>query len=241
MNRLSVLFGVSVFVFSSAASAGGYNWNYPGQGNCNGGSTCGELTVTGNGWATATHFYSDLYSGASAWQQSNLISTMQADFNYSPFTNYSFTLDRGTLNVANLGINQKDIVTYTFLGASAYDTNTFTVGSNSFNNQSTAFGTQFTQTVTGPSPLSFAFADTTTHNGGLFGILHRSGGYDIGGTNYAALLLFNDSGSTDGDFNDMVIGVNSQCVPVPEPSEYALMASGLGLIGFIAASRKKTA
>jgi len=40
---------------------------------------------------------------------------------------------------------------------------------------------------------------------------------------------FNDSGSTDSDFDDYVIRITS--APVPEPATWAMMMVGLGLVG----------
>lgn len=263
-NALCLLFGLTLAAYSSVASAGEAQNN---QESCAGGVACGTLTISNLKMAKAINFYSDLKSGASTSQiNSGLISKMKGTnyFDQSPFNSIvqgknQLKLDYGTLDVANLGANQKGIVTYTFLGASAYNTDTFTVtgssiaGSNPFNNQTTAFGTTITDTITGPGPLGFKFTDVsvgndTVSNGcignsckGAFGILDQKGGYNIGGKNYVALLVYNDTGSKDGDLNDMIIGVNSKCIsPVPEPESYGMMMVGLGLMGFMV-RRKKSA
>jgi hypothetical protein len=65
----------------------------------------------------------------------------------------------------------------------------------------------------------------------------------VGGTLYQYVIGFNDKAggcgaapcTTSADWNDMVIGVNA----VPEPEVYAMLAAGLGLMGFVARRRKQ--
>ncbi len=257
--KLSLPLAALLSLFCSVASAGGESHHQSCGGNNNGNLPCGTLTIENPKKGTATNFYSDLYSGSSSAQKSSgLITDMQTYFDQAPFidkvgkTN-QFNFNYGALNVANVPKGGMDIVTYSFLGASADDTDKFTVtggtvtGSNPFNNQTTPFGATITDTIKGTGSLEtllgFKFTDGTKSvaNGcfgitcmGKFGILDQKGGYTIDGKNYAALLIYNDTGSSDADFNDMVIGVNSKCVSaVPEPGTYAMLLAGLGLIGFI--------
>ena len=51
--------------------------------------------------------------------------------------------------------------------------------------------------------------------------------FDGNGNPFAFLIGFNDSGSSDGDYDDYVIGVNA----VPVPAALPLMASALGMFG----------
>jgi len=266
-SKSFIFFGLLQFAIISAASA------------CDTSNTkdCGILDVTNLKLGSATEFFSDLTSDASSNQLitksstslsnvkgDSLISEMQGSkyFNQTPFTSSTLKFDYGTLGVSNLAIKQQDVITYTFLGASAYNTDQFsvtggTITGSTFNNQSTKFGTTITDTVTATgstTQLAFKFTDVSVNNNavtngctgnnckGSFGILEQTGGYTIGGKKYSALLIYNDTGSKDGDFNDMVIGVNSTAIPmaapVPEPSEGALLLSGIGLLGFIAVRRK---
>jgi hypothetical protein len=65
----------------------------------------------------------------------------------------------------------------------------------------------------------------------------------VGGVLYQYVIGFNDHAggchndacSSQADWNDFVIGVNA----VPEPEVYAMLAAGLGLMGFVARRRKQ--
>lgn len=60
----------------------------------------------------------------------------------------------------------------------------------------------------------------------------------IGGNFYQFVLGYNDSAGSAtqlSDWDDMVIGVSM----VPEPEIYAMMAAGLGLMGFVARRRQR--
>ena len=61
----------------------------------------------------------------------------------------------------------------------------------------------------------------------------------VAGKTYAYVIGYNDSAgqATLGDWDDFVVGVN----PVPEPETYAMLLAGLGLMGFVARRRKKSA
>lgn len=60
----------------------------------------------------------------------------------------------------------------------------------------------------------------------------------IGGNFYEYVIGYNDSAGSAtelSDWDDMVVGVSM----VPEPEIYAMMAAGLGLMGFVARRRKQ--
>jgi hypothetical protein len=52
------------------------------------------------------------------------------------------------------------------------------------------------------------------------------------------ILGFNDSFSSDADYDDFVVGVKFVTSAVPEPETYAMMLIGLGMVGFTARRRK---
>jgi hypothetical protein len=206
---------------------------------------CGTLTIKGTTTVTTDDFLSNIKN-----QGANQLTkpSMYKSFNQAPFTNDNFKVSTGTLEVGSLGKGYSSgIVTFTYLGASAGNKDLFTVGSSSFNNKLSTVGSTFTETVTSINigkALNFSFSDTSYPNKpGVVGILSQLGGYTIDGFKYADLLLYNDPGSTDKDFNDMVIGVNLNCPPVPvspvpEPKTYAMLLAGLGMVGFTALRRK---
>ena len=144
------------------------------------------------------------------------------------------------------------ILTATFLGFEALDTNTFTfsLAGGTLNNKGAlnAF-------VSGPvsaGALNFTFADlaagTTVGNGGnavndftTYAVLGNYAGAvftpaTLGGA-YDLILGFNDGLRVDADYDDMVVGL--KVVAIPEPETYALLLAGLGAVGFIARRRQR--
>ena len=211
----------------------------PTPGNPN---PCGTLVIRGTGTTKATDFLSHAYMHANQAPANSMYDAFQ---HVAPFTNRTFTVNTGTLQVGTLGHGYTSaIVTFTYLGASAANTDLFTVGSESFNNKTSSVGSTIAETVnTTGNVLGFSFSDLSNHSyPATVGILDQAGGYLINGLKYADLLLYNDSGSSDRDFNDMVVGVNISCPvpvsPVPEPQTYAMLLGGLALIGFVTLRRK---
>jgi hypothetical protein len=143
------------------------------------------------------------------------------------------------------------ILTATFLGFEALDTDTFTfsLGSGTLSNKGTV-GDSIAGIV-GAGLLDFTFRDqfmgTLIGNGQNLGdftsyaVLGAFVGsvftpFTLGGT-YDLILGFNDGLRVDADYDDMVIGI--RVVAVPEPETYALMLAGLGAVGFIARRRQR--
>ena len=143
------------------------------------------------------------------------------------------------------------ILTATFLGFEALDTDTFTF--------SLAGGTLSNKGALNPSnsgivpagPLNFTFADlfqgTAIGNGQNLGdftsyaVLGSFAGavftpFTLGGA-YDLILGFNDGLRVDSDYDDMVVGL--RVAAIPEPESYALLLAGLGAVGFMARRRSR--
>jgi hypothetical protein len=142
------------------------------------------------------------------------------------------------------------ILTATFLGFEALDTDTFAfvLGSGTLTNRSS-----LNASISGPvaaGALNFTFADMTTltsvgngqnlgeytsyavlgsFTGDVFTPFTAGGAYDL-------ILGFNDGLRVDADYDDMVVGL--KVTAVPEPETYALLLAGLGAVGFISRRRK---
>jgi hypothetical protein len=162
------------------------------------------------------------------------------------------------------GSLQIDVVpadlTFTYLGKSAGNKNSFTYdegGSNEFSFYTSQTGTtpktdpwaaiEVNVGVTGWLELklkditksfsAFSGYEENNWNNTSFGFMDvrdidfgEKGEFDY-------LILFNDRGA-DSDYNDMVIAV-SAVQAIPEPETYALMLAGLGVVGFMARRRRQ--
>ncbi len=168
------------------------------------------------------------------------------------FTTPELSFTYGTLTATVAGT-----VTYTFLGSQAGYTNTFTSNAAlDFTGHATTVGSYVTQSVSAGN-LNFSFGTispgytianaTSISNTTNFGYLSNEGVFGIVGAttvnnmSYQNLLIYNDPvNNGDHDYNDLVVGVNFKPLvsPVPEPSEVALLLSGIGLLSFIAVRRK---
>jgi len=144
------------------------------------------------------------------------------------------------------------LLTATFLGFEALDTDTFTftLSSGTLSNKG-ALNASISGPVTA-GPLNFTFADlfqgTAIGNGQNLGdftsyaVLGSFAGavftpFTLGGT-YDLILGFNDGMRVDSDYDDIVVGL--KVAAIPEPETYALLMAGLGAVGFIARRRRKS-
>jgi hypothetical protein len=152
-------------------------------------------------------------------------------------------------------------ITATFEGASAaYDSAVRLVISSAdyssnlvFTTNSTQKGAtvSFTPAVAPGTPLSFQLYVVNTaetwYTGGASnnsdGVAHANVIYDWNGTPGRTFVGFEDlRGGGDRDYNDFTFSFTNVAVnAVPEPETYAMMLTGLGLLGFLARRRKKGA
>ena len=144
------------------------------------------------------------------------------------------------------------LLSATFLGMEAIDTDTFTftLAGGTLNNKGA-----LNASISGLVPagaLNFTFADlfqgTTVGNGGnpgsdftSYAVLGTFNGAvftpaTLGGA-YDLIIGFNDGLRVDADYDDMVVGL--RVVAIPEPESYALLLAGLGAVGFIARRRQR--
>ena len=142
------------------------------------------------------------------------------------------------------------LLTATFLGFEALDTDTFifSLSSGTLSNKG-ALNATISGTVAA-GPLDFTFADlfqgTSIGNGQNLGdftsyaVLGSFAGavftpFTLGGA-YDLILGFNDGMRVDSDYDDIVVGL--RVAAIPEPETYALMLAGLGAIGFLQRRRR---
>jgi hypothetical protein len=144
------------------------------------------------------------------------------------------------------------MLTATFLGFEAIDTDTFTftLSSGTLSNKGS-----LNASITGPvaaGPLNFTFTDvfmgTSIGNGQNLGdftsyaVLGSFAGtvftpFTLGGA-YDLILGFNDGLRVDSDYDDIVVGLKVSAIP--EPETYALLVAGLGAVGFLVRRRRKS-
>lgn len=161
-----------------------------------------------------------------------------------------FSVVSGTTfgTIGTLMIDAPGYVTFTFLGKEAgFNNFFFDIGGvpvSTILDTGPSVGMTSTQTYLAAGMLSFSFGTLTNPPGGGVvngAALNTSPTFAIfagQSSGYKYILGYDDVGAgPDRDFDDMVIGVN--VTPVPEPEIYAMMAMGLGFMGFAARRRKQ--
>lgn len=131
----------------------------------------------------------------------------------------------------------------TYLGQeSSFDDGARMVVNGKSLHESDAIGTSIVGDMTAGKKLDFTFFSSggeDVTNGVVvsghssFALLGRNVATSAG--TFAYLLGYNDS-VNHNDWDDFVVGINPMA-PVPEPSSYALLLAGLGVIGFAARRR----
>ncbi|WP_209017012.1 VPLPA-CTERM sorting domain-containing protein [Roseibium aggregatum] len=151
-----------------------------------------------------------------------------------------------------LALSGKSEVTFTYLGFEAGNTNTFSsneFGGAFFANKGAA-ASGFGDTITalfdsGVTPFLLDFVFSTSGGGGQSA---ENAGSIASGLTLAFGPLFNNGksvfaflgdGAGDSDFDDMVVRIDVTAVPVP--AALPLLVGGLGVLGFVARRRKRTA
>ncbi len=177
-------------------------------------------------------------SGAMAAPTFSILGGTSADYaaiNYDPLPAAEFG---GTfLKTGKLVLSEAGQVTFSFVSKSASYNNSFQafyIGSTKIWANGGA-GQSFTVNV-GAGVLNFAYLSkgvgTPVANGDI------GMGADVSDNNASsALIVFNDSATIDGDYDDLTI---SAVAAVPEAETYAMLLAGLGLMGTIARRRNKS-
>jgi hypothetical protein len=142
---------------------------------------------------------------------------------------------------SGLGISGPAELTFTFLGEDASFNNQFlfNAGAVNFTNAGTAAGTSQTVNFTGSGLLPFSFLSdgVTAIANGAGAMANASIGFLLlSGSD--AVILFNDNGSRDADFDDMAVRV--QISPVPLPGAAVLLVTGLAGLGWMRRRRRES-
>ena len=194
-------------------------------------SVIGVAILAGSFTANASGISGDISFGGGFWtpangsfQATSLASATSIDYNGNHIEDSAFAFVGGaTGDFAADGIGAGDSATlYDFvfnplaaLGADlwtvagTFDTYTFTVTSVTINNQS-------------PTTLSLS-----------------GNGYVSYGDNDQTMGTWNFTGNPNGNGTTFSFSTGASVTPVPEPEIYAMMAAGLGLMGFVARRRQR--
>ena len=179
---------------------------------------------------------------ATSAQAPTTFASLSASGTFNPagvnVSNLTSTYGSSFTKYTNVGFTDDTIVKFTFVGKEAGNTNAFGLGlvdsaGNRLLLNTNAPGSFVSSSVLAGA-FSFYFYDVTTM--ALITNPSFAIGVAQGVDKTKALFVFNDNGSKDGDYDDMVVSVTA----VPEVETYAMMLAGLGLMGTIARRRNKS-
>lgn len=195
-------------------------------------------------WSSVAH------AGLSFSQNGSATRTERAQLTGLPTFDVGSRLGLGTLTT-----NEGGTITFTYLGERSRILNSFELmagGQRYSLTESDPLGTSISAHIDKAGPIDFRFAENTgaayfAQNGGYaapntsIGLVGRQ--LNVGGTDYAFVLGYNDSAGSAhyGNWNDFVVGVNfTPASPVPEPGTYGMIITGLGILGSMVRKRRSS-
>jgi hypothetical protein len=172
--------------------------------------------------------------------------TVTGGTNYALPANYSLApetgpeLQVGTVVVRNgtLALTAPGRVTFTYLGSEAGYSNRFTVTGGGFHNKSGTNGAFSADFLAGLLGFSFSTDDPagSVANGESSGWHHSIALYQPAGNSRRVYALFNDSSTSDKDYDDLVVRLD--VAPIPLPAAAWLLVAGIGGLGLAARRRR---
>jgi hypothetical protein len=172
--------------------------------------------------------------------------TVTGGANYALPANYSLSpetgpeLPVGTVVVRNgrLALTAPGRVTFTYLGSEAGYSNRFTADGGSFHNKSGTNGAFTSDFLAGLIGFSFSTDSPagSVANGESTGWHQSIALFQPAGNSRRVYALFNDSSTSDKDYDDLVVRLD--VAPIPLPAAAWLLVAGIGGLGLAARRRR---